>query len=105
MRLALLFALLDQSPAIACPHLEAALALWRYGEASAAYIFADNLLSPRAAKILEVLKSGPRTMSQLHDLFGRNASKAEIGNALGELTSRIVTEAGGPGGGKLTRLK
>ena len=104
-RLALLFALLDQSPAIACPHLEAALALWRYCEASAAFIFADNLLSPKATKILEALKSGPRTMSQVHELFGRNATKAEIENALAELSARIVIEAGGAGGGKLIRLK
>ena len=105
MRLALLFALLDQSPIITCPHLEAALALWRYCEASAAYIFADNLLSPKAAKILEALKGGPMTMSQVHELFGRNATKAEIENALAELSTRIVIEAGGVGGGKLIRLK
>lgn len=105
MRLALLFALLDQSPFIACPHLEAALALWRYCEASAAFIFADNLFSPKAAKILEALKSGPKTMSQVHDLFGRNATKAAIENALAELSAKIVIDAGGSGGGKLIRLK
>jgi hypothetical protein len=105
MRLALLFALLDQSPVIACPHLEAALSLWRYCEASAAHIFADNLLSPKAAKILEALKSGPRTMSQIHELLHNNATKIEIESALAELSTRIVIEAGGAGGGKLTRLK
>ena len=105
MRLALLFALLDQSPHIASPHLEAALSLWRYCEASAAFIFADNLLSSKAAKILEALRSGAKTMSQVHDLFGRNATKAEIENALAELSTRIVIEAGGMGGGKLIRLK
>jgi hypothetical protein len=105
MRLALLFALLDQSPLIACPHLEAALSLWRYCEASAAHIFADNLLNPKAAKILDALKDGPRTMSQVHKIFGNNASSAEIESALAELSARIVIEAGGVGGGKLIRLK
>lgn len=105
MRLALLFALLDQSPLIACPHLEAALSLWRYCEASAAHIFADNLLSPKAAKILDALKGGPRTMSQVHKIFGNNASSAEIESALAELSTRIVIEVGGVGGGKLIRLK
>jgi hypothetical protein len=105
MRLALLFALLDQSPVIACPHLEAALSLWRYCEASAAYIFANTFTNPKAAKILEALKSGPRTMSQVHELFGRNATKADIENALAELSTRIAIEAGGTGGGKLIHLK
>jgi hypothetical protein len=105
MRLALLFALLDQSPVIACQHLEAALALWRYSEASAAFIFADNLISPKAAKILEALGKGPKTMSQVHELFHKNATKAEIEKALAELSARIVIEAGGAGGGKTIRLK
>lgn len=104
MRLALLFALLDQSPVIACPHLKAALSLWRYCEASAAFIFADNLLSPKAGRILEALKNGPLKMSQVHELFGRNAKKAEIETALAELTARIVIETGGPGGGKVIHL-
>ena len=105
MRLALLFALLDQSPVIACPHLEAALDLWRYCEASAAYIFANNLLTPKAAKIFEALKSSPMSKSQVHELFGRNASKAEIESALAELAGKIVIETGGVGGAKVIRLK
>jgi hypothetical protein len=105
MRLALLFALLDQSPVITCPHLEAALSLWRYCEASAVHIFADNLLSPKATKILEALKSGPMTMSRVHELFGRNTSKAEIEKALAELSAKIVIEAGGVGGARVIHLK
>ena len=105
MRLALLFALLDKSAVIACPHLEAALALWRYCEASAAFIFAENILSTKAGKILDALKSGPLSMSQMHELFARNAKKSEIENALAELSGKIVIETGGIGGGKLIRLK
>jgi hypothetical protein len=105
MRLALLFALLDRSPAIGCPHLKAALSLWRYCEASAAFIFADNLLSPKAAKIIESLKNGPLTMSRVHDLFKRNATKAEIETAIAEISSKIVIEGGGVGGSKTIRLK
>jgi len=105
MRLALLFAWLDQSPAIGSPHLKAALSLWRYCEASAAFIFADNLLSPKAGKIIESLKNGPLTMSQVHGLFKRNATKAEIETAIAEISARIVIEGGGVGGGKSIRLK
>jgi len=105
MRLALIFALLDESPVIACPHLDAALSFWRYCEASAAFIFAHNLLSPKAGKILESLENGPLTMSQVHEIFQRNATKAEIETALGELAERIVIETGGQGGGKRIYLK
>jgi hypothetical protein len=105
MRLALLLALLDESPAISGQHLEAALAFWRYCEDSAAFIFADSFTNPKAVKILAALQNGPQTMSQLHKLFGNNSSKADIENALTELAPKIIIEAGGTGGGKTIRLK
>src|SRR5215213_3330495 len=42
LRFSLLYALLDQTPAIECIHLEAALALWEYCEDSAHYLFGDS---------------------------------------------------------------
>jgi len=42
-RLAMMFALLDLRREICVEHLEAALALWRYCEASARYIFGDAI--------------------------------------------------------------
>lgn len=105
MRLALLFALLDAAPAISCEHLNAALALWRYCEASASRIFADNLISPMARKILNALAGESLTMSQVHGLFRNNAKKSEIENALTELKGQIKIEAGGMGGRQTIRLK
>ena len=69
------------------------------------WIFADNLLSPEAAIMIESLKNGPLTMSQVHGLFKRNATKAEIETAIAEISARIVIEGGGVGGGKSIRLK
>lgn len=43
LRLSLIYALLDKSPVIRGKHLRAALAVWRYCEASARYIFGENL--------------------------------------------------------------
>ena len=43
VRLALLYALLDGATEISLQHLEAGLALWRYCENSARYIFGDSL--------------------------------------------------------------
>ena len=44
-------------------------------------------------------------MTKVHELFGRNAPKPEIEAALAELAPMIVTETGGPGGGKIIRRK
>lgn len=105
MRIALLLALLDESAVIGKRHLEAALAFWRYCEASAAHIFAGTFADPKAAKIWDALGSGPLTMTKIHELFARNASKPEIEAALAELAPRIVIETGGAGGGKTIRRK
>jgi phytoene dehydrogenase-like protein len=105
MRIALLLALLDESAFIGKRHLEAALSFWRYCEASAAHIFAGTFADPKAAKIWEALSNGPLTMTKVHELFGRNASKPEIDAALAELASMIVIETGGAGGGKVIRRK
>jgi hypothetical protein len=56
VRLALLYALLDQAPTIAQIHLEAALALWTFCEASARYVFGDLLGDPIADTILRALR-------------------------------------------------
>lgn len=105
MRIALLLSLLDQAPAIGTRHLEAARSFWRYCEASAAHIFGVTFANPKAARIWEALENGPLTMTQIHALFGNNASKPEIETALAELAPMIVIETGGPGGGKTIRRK
>lgn len=105
MRIALLLALMDESDFIGKRHLEAALSFWRYCEASAAHIFAGTFADPRAAKIWDALGNGPLTMTRVHELFGRNASKPEIEAALAELAPMIVIETGGAGGGKIIHRK
>lgn len=88
MRLACLYAVLDQSQVIAPTHLTAALALWDYCEASVRYIFGDSLGDPVADEILRSLKSSPKGMTrdQIRELFGRHRSSAEIGRALALLS-------------------
>ena len=90
VRLALLYALLDQAPQISQIHLEAALALWNYCEASARYVFRDLLGDPVADMILRALKmSGAAGMTRtaIRDLFARNESSDRIVAALGRLYS------------------
>lgn len=65
MRLALLYALLDKSKVVDTVHLRAALALWRYCEASASVIFVEGGDSPEgqgvtlAAKALATISASP----------------------------------------------
>ena len=51
MRIAAIYALLDRSEVITVPHLDAALALWAYCEASVGFIFRDSLGDPIAERV------------------------------------------------------
>jgi hypothetical protein len=90
IRLALIYALLDHSEQIDVPHLHAALAIWDYCDASAAYVFGGMLGDPVADEIMRALQqAGDEGMSRtaIRDLFGRNRSGDRIGAALALLTT------------------
>ena len=89
VRLAMLYALLNQSTEIKLPHLSAALAAWRYCQDSARFIFGDNLGDPTADEILNLLRGsrGGVTRNELTDHYKRNKPSAEIGRALAVLQS------------------
>lgn len=102
-RLALVYALLDGADAIALAHLEAALALWAYADASARWVFGDSLGDPTADDIWALAKDRPTGISrtEVRDLFSRNKKAREIDRALSALvdTGRLerTTVAAGPG--------
>lgn len=56
VRLSLIYAMLDMSPVIQVAHLRAALALWRYCEASVRYIFGRRLGNKDAERLLQALR-------------------------------------------------
>jgi hypothetical protein len=88
VRLALIYALLDQRDEVDLVHLEAAFAIWEYCEASARYIFGDALGDPIADEIFQVMrKAGDDglTRTQIRDLFGRNRDADRIHLALSTL--------------------
>jgi hypothetical protein len=60
VRLALVYVLLDGATNIDVPHINAALAVWEYCEASAAYIFGASLGDPIADEILRALHRAGR---------------------------------------------
>jgi hypothetical protein len=87
VRLALIYALLDLSEQIGLEHLEAALAVWRYSAASAAWIFGDALGDPTADELWSAAKERPAglTRTQVSELFSRNKKRREIERALSVL--------------------
>ena len=88
LRLSSLYALLDQSPIVQVSHLDGALALWKYAEASAAYIFSDALGDALADEILQMLRAcapDGMTRTDLYNAFGRNKKSTTIQQALAGL--------------------
>jgi hypothetical protein len=88
VRLALLYALADQSQAIDLVHLESALAVWKYSEDSARVLFGDLIGDPVADTIMLALKDAGAGMSRrdLIILFNRNVDAGRIQRALNMLS-------------------
>jgi hypothetical protein len=103
LRLSLIYALLDRSPVIARPHLEAAIAIWNYAEASVRYIFGDATGDPIADRVLAALRrNGSMTQTAISDLFGRHVPAAKLSAALetlaasGKVTATSLETGGHP---------
>lgn len=74
-RLSLMYAALDLSSSVDACHLRAALALWKYADDSAQFLFGDTTGNSIADRILEELRSGQEmTATNVRDLFSRNQS-------------------------------
>lgn len=88
LRLSMIYALADGSQEIDRPHLEAALEVWRYCEASARYVFGEQLGDPLADEILQRLRAAPEGMTQteLSNSFGRHTKSNQLARALEFLT-------------------
>jgi hypothetical protein len=85
MRLAALYAVMDESHEIEREHLLAALALWDYSEQSARYIFGDATGDAVADQILSALRAAGKdgmTRTEISNLFRRNMSSERIAQAL-----------------------
>lgn len=88
MRLAAIYAVLDETPTMTVEHLKAGLAVWRYVEQSAEFIFGDSLGDPIADMVLRALRqAGEMTQTEIANLFGRNQKAARLDQALGMLLS------------------
>jgi hypothetical protein len=95
LRLSMLYALADGSDTVEVKHLRAALAVWRYCEASARLLFEDNNKShpptrePLWVRLLKVIDRSPGTnRKQLHERFGNHLTANEMSGALEYLESQ-----------------
>lgn len=84
MRLACLYALLDEADVIRLEHLQAALALWQYCEDSSKYIFGMSAGDKLADDICKAIETRPDGLAKtdIHVITGRNRSAREIDAAL-----------------------
>ena len=73
-RLAMVYALLDCTDTINAAHLRAALAVWEYCDASARFIFGGQVYDAKAAKVLEALKGGPLSQTEIIRKLGGHLS-------------------------------
>ena len=85
LRLALIYALLDGAVQIAENHLHAALAMWNYAQESALYIFGDRVSDPLEEKVLEALKAGPLTATELSAALNRHVPRERLQPLLQQL--------------------
>ncbi len=109
MRLSLLYALLDCADRIELVHIEAALALWRYCEASARMIYGDRL-GIRDADLLDdaLDHAGKRGMTRQEigeRLFSNHGGAKRIDGAVGPLiAAKRIVEQRKPTGGRYGTL-
>ena len=88
VRLALIYALLDQSRLIRIEHLQAALEIWRYCDESARYLFGGRLGDRVAEYVmgeLEQSEGGYLDRIDIYKALGHKVTKAEINVALENL--------------------
>jgi hypothetical protein len=109
LRLSCLYAALDRTEVVTRTHLLAAIALWRYAEASVAYIFADATGDTLADRILDALATAPDglTRTALRRRFANHVSAADLDAALTDLSAadRITEQRSPTGGRPVTRYR
>lgn len=106
LRLAMIYAIFDDSQGIETVHLDAALALWEYAEHSARWLFSNHELEQQRENVSGlaqfILDGGPagRTRTAISgDFYNRNRKAAEISAELEPLIhDGVVIEQRGEGG-------
>jgi hypothetical protein len=101
LRVALIYALLDNAADIRVEHLNAALAVWNYNVKSVEILFGDKSGNSLADNLLRLLSAGPTRLTELH--AHTSAPAAEIRKNLEQLEAAgLIRKAivKGPGAGR-----
>jgi len=80
-RIAALYALMDGKHDVDTQHLYAAMALWNYSVALVKYLYGDKCGDRIADTIVDALKKGPLSDSDISALFGGNVSATSLAQA------------------------
>jgi len=108
LRLSAIYAVLDCSPIIGLPHLQAALAVWDYCSASASRFFGTATGDHTADRILEAINAstdGLLSRKQISALFRGHLSSNRIEAALEQLISLgAIHQSSQPSGGRPSTL-
>jgi hypothetical protein len=107
LRLSAIYAVLDCSPSIRLPHLQAALAVWDYCSASASLFFGTSTGDHTADRILEAINASTKGLSrtQVSALFHGHLSSNRIDAALEQLISLgAIDQSNQPTGGRRATL-
>jgi hypothetical protein len=93
LRLALAYALLDAQTEIDAPHLDAALALWAYAEASARYVFGQpghTQESGEQRKLLDFITTAGGTGVSRSDIYRDCFGKHTTADAIAALLKALI---------------
>jgi hypothetical protein len=85
MRLALIYALLDRDLFVRREHLESALAVWEYCDATAKVLFGDGYADRTMQKLLDGIRAEPGGLSRNdinRKIFGGHLGKDELSELL-----------------------
>lgn len=97
LRMALIFAILDDEDCIEPRHLASAVAVWQYAQDSAAYIFGSesNGLSPYAEKVYDFISKsrGEVLKKDVWEAIGKHWNKRRMDNAIDDLCAMGIVEA------------
>jgi hypothetical protein len=105
LRLAMTYAQFEGADRIELRHLEAALAFWRYCFDSSRYLFGKTELDPVAQTILKALATGPKSQTEIRDLFGRHLPASRLDQVLTDLQEHgRITLAEEPTGGRPRKM-
>ena len=107
LRLSAIYSVLDCSPTIALPHLQAALAVWDYCSAGASVLFGTSTGDHTADRIREAINASSDGLSrkQISALFHGHLSSDRIEAALDQLVSLdAIHQSSRPSGGRPSTL-